>query len=44
MNEETVTYISDGHEELLETIKTSMYDSRGKLIGVLGVARDITER
>ena len=44
VNEEAVTYISDGHEELLETIKTPMYDSLGNLIGVLGIARDITER
>ena len=44
VNEETVTYIDDGHEELLETIKTPMFDSEGNLIGVLGVARNITER
>ena len=44
VNEEWVTYASDGHLELLETIKTPMYDSQGRLIGVLGVARDITER
>ncbi len=44
VNEETVTYIDDGHEELLETIKTPMFDSEGNLIGVLGVSRDITER
>jgi len=44
VNEEVVTYADDGHEELLETIKTPMYDSKGKLIGVLGVSRDITER
>ncbi|MBY0579830.1 MAG: PAS domain S-box protein, partial [Burkholderiales bacterium] len=42
-NEEWVTYADDGHRELLETIKTPMRDSRGKLMGVLGVARDITE-
>ncbi|MDM8515936.1 transporter substrate-binding domain-containing protein [Desulfobacterales bacterium HSG16] len=44
VNEEEVTYADDGHHELLETIKTPMYDSNGKLIGVLGIARDITER
>ena len=44
VNEETVTYADDGHEELLETIKTPMYDPAGTLIGVLGVSRDITER
>ncbi len=44
VNEEEVTYADDGHRELLETIKTPMYDSEGKLVGVLGIARDITER
>ncbi|MEZ7198104.1 PAS domain S-box protein [Pseudodesulfovibrio karagichevae] len=44
VNEEQVTYRDDGHVEYLETIKTPLYDSDGKLIGVLGVARDITER
>ncbi|MFO1420862.1 MAG: ATP-binding protein, partial [Candidatus Competibacteraceae bacterium] len=41
VNEEEVTF-ADGHRELLETIKTPMYDDRGRLIGVLGIARDIT--
>jgi len=44
MNEEEVTYRSDGHKEILETIKTPMLDSNGRLIGVLGIARDITDR
>lgn len=44
MNEETVTYASDGHQELLETIKTPVRSPTGKLIGVLGIARNITER
>jgi diguanylate cyclase (GGDEF)-like protein/PAS domain S-box-containing protein len=44
INEEWVTYADDGHKELLETIKTPMHDRSGKLVGVLGVARDITER
>lgn len=43
-NEEEVTYASDGHKELLETIKTPMFDEDGSLQGVLGVARDITGR
>ncbi|WP_374484727.1 PAS domain S-box protein [Zoogloea sp.] len=41
-SEERVTFASDGHQEILETIKTPMYDMDGALIGVLGVARDIT--
>lgn len=44
INEEEVSYADDGHVELLETIKTPMYDADGKLIGVLGIARDISER
>ncbi len=43
-NEEEVTYADDGHRELLETVKTPMYNNENELIGVLGVARDITER
>lgn len=44
MNEEEITFADDGHKELLETIKTPMLSPEGKVIGVLGVARDITER
>lgn len=43
VNEEWVTYADDGHRELLETIKTPVHDAEGRLIGVLGIARDITE-
>jgi PAS domain S-box-containing protein len=43
-NEESVTFVDDGHRAFLETIKTPMYDNLGKLIGVLGIGRDITER
>ncbi len=42
VTEETVTYRHDGHEEILETIRTPMRDAAGRLIGVLGLARDIT--
>ena len=44
INEEWVTFSDDGRRALLETIKTPMRDDQGKLIGVLGIARDITER
>ena len=44
MNVEWVTFADDGHRALLETIKTPMHDADGKLVGVLGIARDITER
>lgn len=43
-NEEWVTFASDGHRELLETIKTPVYDDKDGLLGVLGIARNITER
>ncbi len=41
-NEELITF-ADGHAELLEVIKTALYNKDGSLIGVLGVGRDITE-
>ena len=41
-NREWISYASDGRRALLETIKTPMYGEGGKLIGVLGIARDIT--
>ncbi len=44
MNEETLVFAADGTEATVETIKTPAYAADGSLIGVLGVARDITER
>ena len=44
VNEERLTFAADGRRALFETIKTPMRDSHGKLIGILGVARDISER
>jgi PAS domain S-box-containing protein len=44
VNEEDVTFASDGHQEHLETIKTPLYDAEGHLLGTLGIARDITHR
>ncbi len=41
-NEETITFADDGHQARLETIKTPMRDPRGEVVGVLGIARDIT--
>jgi diguanylate cyclase (GGDEF)-like protein/PAS domain S-box-containing protein len=43
-NEEWVTFASDGHRALLDTVKTPLLDGNGTILGVLGVARDITER
>ena len=44
INEELITYADDGHKEYLETIKSPMHDSGDKVIGVLGVGRNISER
>jgi PAS domain S-box-containing protein len=44
VNEEWVSFANDGHRELLETIKAPVQDAAGRLLGVLGVARDITGR
>ncbi len=41
-NEEWLTF-ADGHRELVDTIKTPMYGDNGDLIGVLGIAHDVTE-
>jgi len=43
-NEEELTFASDGHTELTETIKCPVYDKQGILLGVLGIGRDITAR
>lgn len=43
-NEVWVTFADDGHRELLETLTTPMRDRRGKVIGILSIARDITKR
>ncbi len=42
VREEWVTYLSDGHRGLLETVKAAVNGHDGKLLGILGVARDIT--
>ena len=41
--EQEVRFDDDGHRELLGIIKTPMFGSDGRLLGVLGVGRDITE-
>lgn len=43
INEET-TRSSDGHKKVLETLKTPYYNYEGKLLGLIGISRDITER
>ncbi|MES2878296.1 MAG: EAL domain-containing protein [Pseudomonadota bacterium] len=44
INEEWITNAENGQSILLETIKTSLPGVTGKPIGVLGIARDITDR
>jgi PAS domain S-box-containing protein len=44
VNEEWLTFAEGGYLGLFETIKTPMRDNTGGLIGVLGIARDITGR
>jgi PAS domain S-box-containing protein len=44
INEELVIFADDGHQEILETIKTPIFRPDGKLFGVLGIGRDISER
>jgi len=43
-NEEWVTSKASGQRALFETIKTPLREENGSVIGVLGVARDITDR
>jgi PAS domain S-box-containing protein len=43
MNEDALVFASDDHRELVQTIKTPVHDAQGRIIGVLGIARDITE-
>ncbi|WP_461629634.1 PAS domain-containing sensor histidine kinase [Labilibaculum euxinus] len=43
INEEELTF-ADGHKEIIETIKTPIYESDGTFMGVLGIGRDITQR
>ncbi|WP_170830020.1 PAS domain S-box protein [Williamwhitmania taraxaci] len=41
-NEEWVTFADDGHKALLETTKMPLIGNNKKLIGVMGIAREIT--
>jgi len=43
-NEEWLTFKSDGHQELVETTKVPLKTDKGQVIGVLGIAHDITDR
>lgn len=43
-NEEQLTIRATGYSGLFETIKTPIFDANGELVGVLGIARDISVR
>ncbi len=43
INEEQVVFASNGYQAMLQAIKTPVYDEQGQIIGVLGIARDITQ-
>ncbi|MBS1197978.1 MAG: multi-sensor hybrid histidine kinase [Proteobacteria bacterium] len=44
VNEEWLTFATDGYHGLFETIKTPVRNASGNTIGILGISRDITER
>jgi two-component system sensor histidine kinase/response regulator len=44
IRQEKITYSDDGHKELVEIVKAPLYNQEGAIIGVMGVARDISER
>ncbi|MBU1657974.1 EAL domain-containing protein [bacterium] len=44
INEEFLTFGDGSYKGYFETVKTPMRDSHGKVIGVLGIARDISDR
>lgn len=41
--EEEVIF-ADGHREILDAVRTPLFDSAGQLIGILGMARDVSQR
>ncbi len=44
VNEETLTFAEDSYQGIFETIKCPLKEGTGKIIGVIGIARDITAR
>jgi PAS domain S-box-containing protein len=42
-SEDEAVFAEDGRKAILHTVKTPMRDNEGKLIGLLGIARDITQ-
>jgi len=44
MNEEWLTFADNGQKGLFETLKVAICDADGQVLGVLGIARDISAR
>lgn len=44
IDEEILTFADDGYTGLFEIIKTPMKDKNGKIVGILGIGHDISER
>ncbi len=44
VTEQSITFADDGREAFVETIKTPLHDIDGNIVGVLGIARNITKR
>ncbi len=44
INEEWVTYASDGHKALLETTKIPLKGNNGEITGIVGIGHDISKR
>ena len=44
VNEEWLDFAADGYRGLFETTKLPVRDSQGRVLGVMGVAHDITQR
>jgi PAS domain S-box-containing protein len=44
VNEETLSFAKGDYTGVFETIKAPMMEPDGKIIGILGIARDITQR
>ncbi len=42
-NQEEIGFDRDGNERVISTTKVPYYDAEGKIIGIVGVGRDITE-
>ncbi len=41
---EEEVHFADGHKEIVDAVRTPIYDAKGALVGILGVARDVSRR